>query len=59
MSEIKENPEIEYWKCEICGKDNFKSIQAMLRHNDNHSAKDPEINISVVAEREAFLERMF
>jgi hypothetical protein len=55
----KVNPEIGYWKCPICNRDIFKSIQARLSHMDIHNAKDPEVDISVVAEREKFIERMF
>jgi predicted aconitase len=59
MAEKKQNPELVYFRCPICEKDDFNSLREMMKHMDIHNAKDPEINISVVAEREAFLDRLF
>jgi hypothetical protein len=51
--------EIMPWECPICKRRIFKDLQDMQKHIDLHNAKDPEIEFSVVAEREKFLERMF
>jgi len=59
MSEVDPNPELDYFKCTICQRDDFKTVRDMLAHMDIHNAKDPELNISVVAEREAFVNRTF
>lgn len=55
----KQNPELAYFKCSVCNKDDFKSLREMLAHMDTHNAKDPEIDISVVTEREEFINRTF
>ena len=55
----KQNPELAYFKCSVCNKDGFNSLRDMLSHVDIHNAKDPEINKSVVAEREEFINRTF
>jgi hypothetical protein len=51
--------EILPFECPICGRDKYKSLEDLLKHIDLHNSKDPEVDISVVAEREKIIERMF
>jgi 4-hydroxy-3-methylbut-2-en-1-yl diphosphate synthase IspG/GcpE len=50
---------IELIDCPVCGRDNFKNVDMLIKHIDSHNKIDPEFNISIMAKQEEYISSLF